>query len=141
MPTERGQRVSGAERNLTLMEAEALLSPTTILNLTDGHPRMPFTQTQRSIVTELPRMFDEAHNRPFSEIEVATHASFLSSLGQHQAPVGSGRILSTYSSTIALDIVARTVKDRTDEIGLIHPTFDNIADLFRARGLRLHPMS
>jgi aspartate/methionine/tyrosine aminotransferase len=39
-----------------------------------------------------------------------------------------------------MDLVARTLKERTSRIALIHPTFDNIPDLLRARGLDLVPV-
>jgi aspartate/methionine/tyrosine aminotransferase len=128
-------------RNLTSMEAEALFDPTVPVNLTDGHPRMHLTKSQRSIVGELPVIFHDATRRSFSEIEVEAHASFFNSLGQCSAPVATGRIVSTYSSTVALDIVARVIKGRTDDVLLLHPTFDNIADLFRGRGFQLHPIT
>jgi aspartate/methionine/tyrosine aminotransferase len=85
-------------------------------------------------------MFDEAFTRPFCEIELAAHTAFYGCMGQAKAPIGTGRILSTYSSTIALDIMARVLAERVSEVAVLHPTFDNIADLFRARGLRLRPV-
>ncbi|HEX6682644.1 MAG TPA: aminotransferase class I/II-fold pyridoxal phosphate-dependent enzyme [Candidatus Limnocylindrales bacterium] len=92
-------------------------------------------------MAELPLMFDDAAQRPFADIEVDCHTTFFASLGQHSAPIGTGRIVSTYSSTVALDIVARVTRNRTGDVALLHPTFDNIADLFHARGLRLHPVT
>ena len=132
--------MSRIERSLTSLEAEALASPTKELNLTDGHPRGQLTKAQRAIAATIPAMFDEAFARPFSDIELAAHAAFYGCMGQAAAPIGTGRILSTYSSTIALDIVARVLAERVSEVAVLHPTFDNIADLFRARGLRLRPV-
>ncbi len=40
-----------------------------------------------------------------------------------------------------MDIFARTLADRTSAVALIHPTFDNIPDLLKARGLTLHPVA
>jgi aspartate/methionine/tyrosine aminotransferase len=133
--------VSRIERSLTSLEAEALSSPGEELNLTDGHPRAQLTQAQRAIADSIPAMFDEAFARPFSEIERYAHTAFYGCMGQLAAPIGTGRILSTYSSTIALDIVARVLAERISDVAVLHPTFDNIADLFRARGLRLCPIS
>jgi aspartate/methionine/tyrosine aminotransferase len=133
--------VSRIERSLTSLEAEALSSPDGALNLTDGHPRQPLTTSQRAVVGTIPAMFDEALNRPFADVERSAHKAFYGCTGQFSAPIGLGRILSTYSSTIALDIVARVLAERIDRVAVLHPTFDNIADLFRARGLRLQPIS
>lgn len=133
--------MSRIERSLTSLEAEALSSPEKAFNLTDGHPRQPLTASQRVITGTIPAMFDEALDRPFADVERCAHAAFYGCTGQLKAPIGAGRILSTYSSTIALDIVARVLAERISEVAVLHPTFDNIADLFRARGLRLQPIS
>jgi aspartate/methionine/tyrosine aminotransferase len=133
--------LSKIERSLTSLESEALGSPKQALNLTDGHPRQSLTASQRSIVATIPAMFEEALDRPFADVELNAHISFFQAMGQFGAPLGTGRILSTYSSTIALDIVARVLAERITDAAVLHPTFDNIADLFRARGLRLHPIT
>lgn len=124
--------------NLTSMESEALGNG---LNAADGHPRMPLTRSQQVIVDDLASLFAEAEKRPFHEIEQEAHAAFLHGIGQASAPVGTGRLLSCYSSSVAMDIVARTLAERTSHVALVHPTFDNIPDLLKARGLRLVPLS
>lgn len=125
--------------NLTTMEVEALTDVDGILNLTDGHARFPLSAEQAAIVARIPEMFAEASQRPFPDIEREAHATFLQAIGQHSAPVGTGRILSCYSSTLATDIVARALPAGA-KIALLHPTFDNIADLFVTRGLSLVPL-
>lgn len=126
--------------NLTTMEVDALTDVDGGLNLTDGHARLVLTPQQAAIVAQIPRMFVEASHRCFPEIEREAHAAFLGAIGQHSAPVGSGRILSCYSSTLATDIVARALPVGAT-IAVLHPTFDNIADLFATRGLSLVPLS
>lgn len=126
--------------NLTTMEVDALMDVDGGLNLTDGHARLVLTPQQSDIVARIPEMFVEATRLPFSEIELAAHKAFFSAVGQHTAPVGTGRILSCYSSTLATDIVARALPAGAT-VAVLHPTFDNIADLLRTRGLELVPMS
>lgn len=123
--------------NLTEYEVLALGSP---VNLADGHARQPLTPTQQRIVASFPSLFDEAFSTPFAELEAAAHAAFLGALGQVSAPIGTGRIVSTYASSVAIDIVARCVAQRHGVVGLIHPTFDNIPALLRSRGLSLVPV-
>jgi enduracididine biosynthesis enzyme MppP len=122
---------------LTTLESAALRSG---LNVSDGHPRMPLTQSQRTIIAGLGELFEEALKRPFEELAEETHRAFLHGLGQHSAPLGTGRLLSCYSSSVAIDIVARALAERTAGVALIHPTFDNIPDLLKARRLRLVPI-
>lgn len=124
--------------NLTLMEVDALTDPDGGLNLTDGHARLELTPQQKAVVARIPEMFAHATRRAFSGIEEAAHTAFLGAIGQHSAPIGTGRILSCYSSTLATDIVARALPAGAI-VAVLHPTFDNIADLFRTRGLRLVP--
>ncbi|WP_327582109.1 aminotransferase class I/II-fold pyridoxal phosphate-dependent enzyme [Nonomuraea sp. NBC_00507] len=126
--------------NLTTMEVDALTDVDGGLNLTDGHARLVLSGHQAAIVARIPEMFAEASRRPFPDIEREAHATFLKAIGQHGAPVGTGRILSCYSSTLATDIVARALPAGST-IAVLHPTFDNIADLFATRGLKLVPLA
>lgn len=128
------------QTNLTTMEVEALTDVDRGLNLTDGHARLGLSAEQKAIVARIPEMFDAAERRSFPSIERAAQEAFFRAIGQYCAPIGTGRILSCYSSTLATDIVARALPVATT-ISLLHPTFDNIADLFVTRGLRLIPLS
>ena len=124
--------------NLTTMEFDALTDADGSLNLTDGHARLHLTAEQAAIVANIAGMFTEASSRSFPVIEYEAHTTFLRAIGQHSAPVGTGRILSCYSSTLATDIVARALPAGS-QVAVLHPTFDNIADLLATRGLSLVP--
>ncbi|MET8336071.1 MULTISPECIES: aminotransferase class I/II-fold pyridoxal phosphate-dependent enzyme [Streptosporangium] len=126
--------------NLTILEVDALTDLDGGLNLTDGHARLVLTEEQAAIVARIPEMFTEACRRPFPDVEREAHQAFLAAIGQHSAPVGTGRILSCYSSTLATDIVARALPSGAT-VAVLHPTFDNIADLMVTRGLTLVPLS
>lgn len=123
---------------LTLLESQALRDG---LNLSDGHPRMSLTAAQEQIVADIPGLFHEARRRPFEEVEEQAQRAFLHGIGQVTAPIGTGRLVSCYSSSTAMDMVARALAERTSAVALVHPTFDNIPDLLKARGLRLHPVT
>lgn len=126
--------------NLTTMEVDALTDVDDGLNLTDGHARLDLTEEQAAIVQQIPEMFRVASTRGFPAMEHEAHAAFLHAVGQHSAPIGTGRILSCYSSTLATDIVARALPAGAT-VAVLHPTFDNIADLLVTRGLSLVPLS
>ena len=127
-----------AVRNLTSYEVDALAGP---FNLSDGHPRQLPTGNQAEIIASIPALFDQARRRSFEDIESEAHERFFAALGQHGAPVGSGRVLSCYASSVAIDIVARALRARTRRIALLHPTFDNIPGLLRGWGHDLVPIS
>ncbi|WP_282692107.1 enduracididine biosynthesis enzyme MppP [Streptomyces sp. CC208A] len=123
--------------NLTQFETLALTSP---MNLADGHARQQLTAAQGKIVAELPSLWAEAALRPVDEIEQETADAFFGMLGQHSHPAAAGRTLSCYSSSLAMEILARSLVTTSDAVALIHPTFDNIPDILRGVGLRLVPV-
>ncbi|GAB2887220.1 aminotransferase class I/II-fold pyridoxal phosphate-dependent enzyme [Streptomyces deserti] len=127
---------SGAE-NLTQLEFLALNSE---FNIADGHARQPLTPGQSKIVNDLPLLFEEGEKRPVEELEREAHAAFFKVLGQHRYPSAPGRVLSCYSSSVAMEILSRALATTTGSVALVHPTFDNIADLLRGNGLKLVPL-
>jgi enduracididine biosynthesis enzyme MppP len=138
MPVNRLSDVAtvGVGLNLTEYEVLGIDAP---INVADGHARQPLTDTQAQVIDELPQIFAAAHSRPIAEVEREAHVAYLSAVGQHGAPVGTDRILTTYSSSVAMDILARCLGEAGATVALIHPTFDNIPDLLRSRGVRLVP--
>lgn len=124
-------------QNLTQWEYLALNSD---LNIADGHARQELTPSQAKIVDDLPQLFAETDRRPVEEVEFEAHRSFLTMLGQYNYPTGHGQVLSCYSSSVAMEIFARALSAHTSKVALVHPTFDNIADLLRGNGLQLLPL-
>lgn len=112
--------------NLTELEQRALDAP---INLADGHARQDPTPAQAEIISRLPELFADAQREPFEEIEHRAQAAFLACLGQASAPVQAGRIVSTYSSSVATMVVGKYLQRRGHRVALIHPTFDSIPDL------------
>ena len=124
--------------NLTQFEYLALNSP---LNVADGHARQELTPGQVGIVDELPSLWADSVKRPIEEVEAEAHRTYFELLGQHSYPAGPERVLSCYSSSVAMEIFARSLVTVTDSIMLVHPTFDNIPDILRGVGLRLVPLA
>lgn len=123
--------------NLTQFEYLALNSP---LNLADGHARQELTPGQVAIVDELPSLWADSVKRPVDEVEAEAHRAYFELLGQHCYPGTQSRLLSCYSSSVAMEIFARSLATVTGSIMLVHPTFDNIPDILRGVGLRLVPV-
>ncbi len=123
--------------NLTQFEYLALNSS---YNLSDGHARQELTVGQSEIIDDLPMLWAEAIKRPVEEVEAEAHRAYFALLGQHSYPAASGRVLSCYSSSVAMEIFARSLATSVGTIALVHPTFDNIPDILRGVGLRLVPV-
>lgn len=128
--------MSGA--SLTQMQLLGVGSET---NVAEGYPRFEPTVAQAAILGHLAELMDEARRTPFPLLEVRAHTAFLHALGQMGAPIGSGRIMSFYSSTVATDVVGAALARRVRTVGLVHPVIDCIPALLRARGLLLVPLS
>ncbi|NUT32668.1 MAG: aminotransferase class I/II-fold pyridoxal phosphate-dependent enzyme [Hamadaea sp.] len=129
---ERGVRLGAA--NLTELEIRAERAG---LNLADGHARQPLTPAQEAIVDRLPELFRTARRGIVPDLDREAQETYLSALGQHTA-LTSAEILSCYSSSVAMEILARAASAAgLRRVGLIHPTFDNIPDILRGVGLDL----
>ncbi len=129
--------VSG-QASLTQMQLLGVGSST---NVAEGYPAFAPTETQQAILDRLPLLMHRARTTPYPQLEASAQAGFAHALGQGTAPVGSGRFLSFYASTVAIDVAAAALARRVRTVGLIHPVIDCIPALMRSRGLELVPVS
>ena len=117
----------------TQFERRALGQP---FNLADGHARhrLKFRTRLRVTASASIALLTRNYNVLTSEKRFMTTLSILSGVDYlaHYSRI-------VYSASIAIDICAKFLRRREPpwRVGLIHPTFDNIADLLRAAGLEL----
>jgi len=124
--------------NLTQMEKPALVAE---VNVADGHPRQSLTPSQREIVARFPELFYRSCREDFDELEARSQAAYLAAVGQRSVPVGTGRVLSCYSSSVAMSVLSRCLAATLSTVRLVNPTFDNIPDILRSWGLALVPVA
>jgi histidinol-phosphate/aromatic aminotransferase/cobyric acid decarboxylase-like protein len=110
-------------------------------NVAEGHPRYALTPGQRAVVDRFPEFLETALREPFPVLDARAHAAFFGAVGQKSAPVGTGRIVSLYSSSVAIDVVGRCLAEIGSTVAVIHPTLDCIPALLRSRGVSLLPVS
>jgi aspartate/methionine/tyrosine aminotransferase len=127
--------MSGA--SLTQMQLLGLGSET---NVAEGYPRYEPSEAQAAILARLPELMTEARRTPYPILDARAQSAFLHALGQHRAPIGSGRIISFYASTVAIDVAGAALARRARRVGLVHPVIDCVPALLRARGLELVPL-
>ncbi|WP_433655173.1 aminotransferase class I/II-fold pyridoxal phosphate-dependent enzyme [Nocardia sp. CA-128927] len=138
MSDEAVNELSAAYVNLTQYEVEALDS---VLNLADGHARQDLTPSQLEIVQSLPDMWIQSIGGKLSEIERDSALQFFDVFGQYSHPAPGTELLACYSSSVAMEIFARSLSaEGLLSIGLLHPTFDNIPDILRGVGATLFPV-
>jgi aspartate/methionine/tyrosine aminotransferase len=118
-----------------------LLGVASETNVAEGYPRFEPSPGQAAILARLGDLMEEARRTPYPELEERAHTAFFHALGQRSAPIGSGRIVSFYASTIAIDVAAAAIARRARVVGLVNPVIDCIPALMRARGLTLVPLS
>jgi aspartate/methionine/tyrosine aminotransferase len=111
------------------------------VNVAEGYPRQRLTPSQQAIVERFPELMKDAATTGFRELESRAHTAFFGALGQTSAPVGSGRLTSFYSSSQAIDVVARCLQETVDTVAVVSPTLDCIPALLRARRLEVTPVS
>lgn len=113
----------------------------TDVNVAEGYPLQRLTPTQQAIVERFPQLLRDAISTPFRELESRAHAAFFGALGQTSAPVGSRRLTTFYSSSQAIDVVARCLQETVDAVAVVNPTLDCVPALLRARRLEVIPVS
>jgi hypothetical protein len=128
----------GGATSLTQMQLLGVGSGT---NVAEGYPRFALTETQREIVERFPAFLAEAIATPFPVLEARAHHAFFDALGQRSAPIGTGRILSYYASSVAIDVVGGCLARVTSKVAVITPVLDCIPALFRHRGLQLEALT
>jgi enduracididine biosynthesis enzyme MppP len=113
----------------------------TDVNVAEGYPRQRLTPSQQAIVERFPELMQDAISTGFRELESRAQSAFFGALGQTSAPIGSGRLMSFYSSSQAIDVVARCLQETVDTVAVVSPTLDCIPALLRARRLKVIPVS
>ena len=114
-----------------------LLGVASETNVAEGYPRFAPSPTQQAIVDRFPAILAEASRTPYPQLESRAHAAYFHALGQRSVPIGSGRILSYYASTVATDVVGACLARSGKRVALVNPIIDCIPAILRHRGLEL----
>jgi histidinol-phosphate/aromatic aminotransferase/cobyric acid decarboxylase-like protein len=111
------------------------------VNVAEGYPNFAYSPTQQAIVDRFPELMAEAMASAPLDLEARAQRALLTALGQHTAPVGTGRIVSYYAAGVAIDLVGRVLAGRTRRVAVIHPTLDCLPALIRSRGPEVVPLA
>ncbi len=123
-----------AHQNLTRHEWIGLASRH---NMADDHARQEQSAGMNAIVDMLPQLF----RRSEAALQLNLQAEFEQKayrLAGQDAVLRSGRpVLHHYSSSLSIEIVANLLRMQGKRLGLLHPTFDNIASVLQRHGVEL----
>ncbi|QBZ87502.1 aminotransferase class I/II-fold pyridoxal phosphate-dependent enzyme [Pseudomonas viciae] len=119
--------------NLTELEVFGLSAK---YNLADGHSYISAKEHFGSVLSELPELWGSAVEMPIPEMEVL----FKNKFAEYFALDGLRRhshfsVCPTASNSI--DIVGAWARSKNYKVGLVEPTFDNLAQLLRRREVAL----
>lgn len=109
------------------------------LNLADGHAHQGVLTRYSSILSNLPSIFDSSDIAAQGPIEADFIQNFYALA--RQPNYVTGRILIHYSSSIVIEAVAHVLLKRRSKVALLHPTFDNLADILRRVGVDVSPIT
>ncbi len=124
-------------RASTLTEHEWPALAGGVLNLADAHARHSLSAASIERVSQVVHALLAEGRADYFEAEAAFREALAGHTGQRYP---GSRAHLTYSASIALDVVAKSLLPQRGPIGVITPTFDSVPALFARSGLTLRPI-
>ena len=129
--------VSTNSISLTEVEVRGLQSP---FNFADGHAYQDLTSAYKEVISDLPALWEKAVCTSIPNMERWFRDRFADFYKiETLKSVKTFSICPTASNSI--DIVGAWAKHKKIKIGLIEPTFDNLALLLKRRGVEIFPLT
>jgi aspartate/methionine/tyrosine aminotransferase len=108
-------------------------------NLADGHPRQALTPGQVEAIGDVTSLFIKSAARNERDAKAAFEHAFFTLAGQ-----GSVQrlrpLLSHYSGSSAIEVMANYLRMQNLTVTMAHPTFDSLADTLKRHRVPLAPM-
>jgi aspartate/methionine/tyrosine aminotransferase len=123
-----------AEKTLTDYEISSLSSK---FCLADGHAYHDPHPAFARIISGLPDLWEQTARKTIPEAEAHFRDTY-ASLIKSKALANHTRYKVCPTASNSIDIVGAALKAKGLSVGLVEPTFDNLALLLRRRGVRLH---
>lgn len=108
--------------------------------LADGHAYQDLTNEQHCIVSDLTELWRQSSTLLQKEIECLFHDNFYR-LAKQPSAVGSKYFRICTSASQSIDMVGALLFRKNLSVGLIHPTFDNLAQIMRRWDLKVTPLT
>lgn len=123
-------------KDITQHEIEALKHS---FNMSDAHTHQSQSDTQRNIVASLPALWYGAEQTSQYDIEQKFLKNFFRVQKQEFALENNNCML-VYASSIAMVITANYLMKKNMSVSLMHPCFDNIADILKNMNVPIMPL-
>lgn len=123
-------------KKLTTLQRRALKS---VYDLSTGHAKQFQNDIQKEILKQSPELFVQAEMLTQAQIQEKFAEAFFDLAGQKsykslKAP------LYHFSCSTSIEAVANYLRIKNKQVGLIHPTFDNIGDILKRHNISLFPI-
>lgn len=123
-------------KDITQHEIEALKHD---YNMSDAHTHQSQSLSQKEIVRRLPQLWYEAENTKQYNTEQKFLKHFFRVQKQEWA-LKNNNCLLVYASSIAMVITANYLMQKNLTVSLMHPCFDNIADILKNMKVPISPL-
>ncbi len=130
--------VEPLEQNLTRYEWSGLVNRH---NLADGHARQNQSRAQEAVVARLGEIFCASEADDQVGIQREFEHAFYDFAGQPSVAARDDRPLHHYSASVSTEVVGNWLRQARLRVGLLHPTFDNIAAILQRQLVPLRPIS
>jgi DNA-binding transcriptional MocR family regulator len=109
-------------------------------NLSDAHTyQLPTDFENETIFYRFSEFYEESVKSRGPDLDRGAFKAFMRASGQPTATKNLW-FLPNYAASISTEIVSNALRGNFDEIFLVEPTFDNIADIFKRNGFNVQPI-
>jgi aspartate/methionine/tyrosine aminotransferase len=140
VPINISQSVPAAGDDATLTRYE-WLGLKNVHNLADGHARQAQSPGEDRVVDQIASLYREVEGQDQVALQRSFEELFYRQAGQPSVLRRANAPLHHYSSSVSTEVVANVLRDRGLSVGLLHPTFDNIAAILRRHRVPLTPVT
>ncbi|OGK18660.1 hypothetical protein A3G67_02260 [Candidatus Roizmanbacteria bacterium RIFCSPLOWO2_12_FULL_40_12] len=125
------------DEKLTSWEWKSLVNPG---SLADGHAHQGQNASQRRVINRLSSIFFDAEKANQLQLQNDFEKLFFH-LGGQKAYKKFSKPLYHYACSLCIEVVANYLRTNNTSVSLVHPTFDNLADILKRHKVKLEPIS
>jgi aspartate/methionine/tyrosine aminotransferase len=108
-------------------------------NLADGHAHQAQNAAYTEIIDHLPELFMQAQCGNQKDIQQAFEQAFFNLAGQRNYQQLRPPLYQSACS-LSIEVVANYLRQTAKSVAMLHPTFDNLADILKRHNIQLTPI-
>ncbi|MBI3384654.1 aminotransferase class I/II-fold pyridoxal phosphate-dependent enzyme [Candidatus Gottesmanbacteria bacterium] len=108
-------------------------------DLSTGHAKQYQNEIQEAIIKKIPELFVQTQILTQAEIQEKFAEKFFNLAGQKSYKKLKPPLYH-FSCSMSIEVVVNYLRTKNKQVGLIHPTFDNIGDILKRHNINLFPI-